>query len=85
MTARSVITLVFFSLGTVLGAWAGTVPYVTRAAGIDDIALGLGLTGYAIAYVVAMAVGPRLARWTTNRGVLLIILPLLGFSSSDFR
>jgi len=80
VTARSVITLVFFSLGAALGAWAGTVPYVTRAAGIDDIALGLGLTGYTIAYVIAMALGPRLARWSTNRGVLLIMLPLLGFS-----
>lgn len=77
---RSIITLVFFSLGTSIGVWAGTVPQVTRAAGIDDMALGLGLTAYTIAYVVAMALGPRLARWTTNRAVLMAILPLLGIS-----
>ncbi len=80
MTPRSVITLVFFCFGTAIGVWAGTVPQVTRAAGVDDMALGLGLTAYTIAYVFAMALGPRLARWTTNRAILMIMLPLSGLS-----
>ena len=53
------------------------MPQITRDAGIDDMALGLGLTAYTIAYVLAMAVGPRLARWTTNRAILMTMLPCL--------
>ncbi|MFO0991040.1 MAG: hypothetical protein U1E67_03810 [Hyphomicrobiales bacterium] len=78
MTPRSVITLVFFAFGAALGTWAGAVPQITRNAGVDDMALGLGLTAYTITYVLAMALGPRLARWTTNRAILLTMLPLLG-------
>jgi len=80
VSPRFVITLVFFSFGTAIGIWAGTVPQVTRAAGVSDIALGMGLTAYTISYVTAMALGPRLARWTTNRAVLMTMLPLLGVS-----
>ena len=80
VTPRSVITLVFFAFGTAIGVWAGTVPQVTRAAGIDDMALGLGLTAYTVVYVVAMALGSRLSRWTTNRAILMTALPLLGLS-----
>lgn len=77
MTPRSVITLVFLAFGAALGTWAGAVPQITRNARVDDMALGIGLTAYTIAYVGAMALGPRLARWTTNRAILMAMLPLL--------
>jgi MFS family permease len=69
---------VFFSFGAALGTWAGAVPQITRNANVDDMALGLGLTAYTGAYVLAMALGPRLARYTTNRAILMTMLPLLG-------
>ena len=78
---RAVITCVFCGFGVALGAWAGTIPQITRAAGIDDMTLGIGLTAYTIAYVLAMALGPRLSRWTTNRAILLIVLPFAALSS----
>ena len=75
-TPRATITIVFFAFGAAVGSWAGTVPQVTRAAGVDDMALGIGLTAYTIAYVLAMSLGARLARWTTNRAILKIVIPL---------
>jgi MFS family permease len=79
-TPRAAITIVFFAFGAAVGSWAGTVPQVTRDAGVDDITLGLGLTAYTIAYVIAMALGPRLSRWTTNRTILSVMLPLVALS-----
>jgi MFS family permease len=79
-TPRAAITIVFFAFGAAVGSWAGTVPQVTRAAGVDDITLGLALTAYTIAYVLAMAAGPRLAHWTTNRTILSVMLPLVALS-----
>jgi MFS family permease len=79
-TPRAAITIVFFAYGAAVGSWAGTVPQVTRVAGVDDVELGLGLTAYTIAYVLAMAIGPRLARWTTNRAILTVMLPLVALS-----
>ncbi len=78
VSPRAVITLVFIAFGGALGTWAGAVPHITRNAGVDDMELGLGLTAYTIAYVLAMALGPRLGRWTTNRAILLAMLPVLG-------
>jgi len=80
-TPRALITFVFCGFGGALGAWAGTIPQITRATGIDDMSLGLGLTAYTIVYVFAMALGPRLARWTTNRAILLIVLPFVAVLS----
>lgn len=73
---------VFLAFGGAVGLWSGAVPTITDAAGIDDASLGLGLTAYTLVYVLAMYFGGMLARFATNRGIILWGLPLAALAGS---
>ena len=80
---RAAVTAAFIAYGGSAGLWAGAIPAVTRNAQIDSLALGLGITFYGIAYVATMFWGGALARFATNRAVILASLPLI-FASETF-
>lgn len=77
---RAAVTAAFIAYGASAGLWAGAIPAVTRNAAIDS--LSLGLTFYGIAYVVTMSWGGALARFATNRAIILASLPLVAFSET---
>ncbi|MGE3875476.1 MAG: MFS transporter [Parvibaculaceae bacterium] len=79
---RAAVTVAFIAYGASAGLWAGAVPAITRNAAIDSPALGLGITFYGIAYVAAMSWGGALARFATNRGIILASLPLIALSET---
>ena len=54
--------LVFAAFGAAVGCWAGAIPQVMAAAGIDSYQLGLGLTASTLATVAAMALGGIIGR-----------------------
>ena len=72
---RAAIMVVFTAFGTAVGSLAGSMPAVTRAAGVDSLALGLAITLSSIATVSVMALGGTLGRHASNRQVLLLGLP----------
>ena len=72
---RAAITLVFASFGAAIGAWAGAIPQVTLASGIDNFQLGLGLTVLTLATVTLMSLGGAIGRRVSNRAVLLFAIP----------
>ena len=71
-TPRAAITLVFAGFGAAVGAWAGAIPQVTHASGINNYQLGLGLTASTLATVSTMALGGIIGRRFSNRAVLLL-------------
>ncbi|WP_119272941.1 MFS transporter [Taklimakanibacter deserti] len=79
---RAAVTAAFIAYGTSAGLWAGAIPAITRNAGIDNLALGLGITFYGIAYVIIMSWGGKLALIATNRAIILASLPLLALSQT---
>ena len=79
---RAAVTAAFIAYGTSAGLWAGAIPAVTRNAGIDNLALGLGITFYGIAYVITMSWGGSLTRLATNRALILASLPLVALSQT---
>ncbi len=54
------------------------MPSIMRNAGIDSETLGFGLTLSTAMTVGAMALGGQIARFATNRAMLLAVLPALG-------
>lgn len=81
---RAAVTAVFFTFGTAIGAMAGSMPAVMRSAGMSSEALGLGLTVSTITTVAAMSLGGRIARYASNRAVLLAVLPVFASSLIAF-
>ena len=81
-TPRAAMTLVFASFGAAIGAWAGAIPQVTSASGIDNYQLGLGLTILTLATVAVMSLGGAIGRRFSNRAVLLIAIPAFALSTS---
>ncbi len=81
-TPRAAITLVFVSFGAAIGAWAGAIPQVTSASGIDNFQLGLGLTVLTLATVAVMSLGGAIGRRFSNRAVLLFAIPAFALSTS---
>jgi Major Facilitator Superfamily len=79
---RAAVTAAFIAYGATAGLWAGAIPAVTRNASIDSLDLGLGITFYGIAYVAAMSWGGTLARFATNRAIILASLPLIALSEA---
>lgn len=80
VSTRSAITTVFVSFGIAIGALAGSMPSVMRNAGIDAETFGLGLTISTVLTVGAMSVGGQIARFASNRTVLLWVLPAFALS-----
>jgi MFS family permease len=78
---RTAILAVYAGFGACLGSWAGAIPVVSQAAGVSSDGLGLGLTAFTIAYVVAMSQGARLAHRLSNRSALLALLPAAGVAT----
>lgn len=74
-SARMTVTTVFVSFGVAIGALAGSMPSVMRQAGISPETFGLGLTISTFLTVGAMALGGQIARFISNRTVLLVVLP----------
>ncbi len=79
---RAAITLVFASFGAAIGVWAGAIPHVTEASGIDNFQLGLGLTVLTLATVTLMSLGGAIGRRVSNRAVLLFAIPAFALSTS---
>src|SRR5689334_4814092 len=79
---RAAVTAAFIAYGSSAGLWAGSIPAVTRNASIDSLDLGLGITFYGIAYVATMSWGGALARFATNRAIILASLPLIALSET---
>ena len=75
---RAAITVVFASFGAAIGALAGSMPAIMRNAGIDSETLGFGLALSTAMTVGAMALGGQIAKFASNRAVLLAVLPALG-------
>lgn len=78
---RAAIMLVFAGFGAVIGAWAGAIPKVTEAAGINNFQLGLGLTASTLATVATMALGGAIGRHISNRTVLLFAIPAFALAT----
>ncbi len=76
-TPRAAIMMVFAAFGAAVGCWAGAIPDVIAAAGIDSFDLGLGFTLNSLAGVSAMALGGMIGRRFSNRSVMLAVLPVL--------
>lgn len=75
---RAAIMAVFAAFGGAVGALAGSIPSVTREAGIDSLALGGAITLSSLGNVAIMSCGGLLARHFSNRAVLLWGLPAFG-------
>ena len=73
---RAAILVVFASFGAAVGALAGSMPAIMRNAAIDSETMGLGLMISTLMTVSALVIGGQLARYTTNRRALLLILPV---------
>ncbi len=74
---RSTMMLVFAGFGAAVGAWAGSIPQIMAAAGIDSYNLGIGITASSLATVIAMSAGGKLGKMFSNRAMLLVAIPLL--------
>jgi hypothetical protein len=74
---RAAIMLVFAAFGASVGAWAGAIPLVTKAAEITNFNLGLGLTVSTLCSIIVMALGGRIGRSFSNRTMLLGLLSVL--------
>ena len=81
-TPRAAVTAAFIAYGLSAGLWAGAIPAITRNAGVDSLALGLGITFYAIAYVMTMSWAGTLARFANNRSIILASLPFVAVSET---
>ena len=79
-TPRAAIMMVFAAFGAAVGCWAGAIPQVIAAAGINSFDLGLGFTLNSLAGVSAMALGGMIGRRFSNRGVMLAVLPVLALN-----
>ncbi|MDP1702896.1 MAG: hypothetical protein Q8L53_18300 [Aestuariivirga sp.] len=79
-TPRAAIMMVFAGFGAAVGCWAGAIPQVMAAAGIDSFTLGLGFTLSSLAGVSAMALGGIIGRRFSNRSVMLGVLSLLALN-----
>ncbi|WP_373503639.1 MFS transporter [Aestuariivirga sp.] len=75
---RAAILAVFTSFGAAVGALAGSMPSIMRNAGIDAETMGLGLTMSTLMTVSAMSLGGQVARFASNRAVLLAVFPAFG-------
>jgi MFS family permease len=81
LSPRAAILMTFFAFGASIGAWAGSIPSVTRAAGVGDYGLGLGLTLLTVTSIAGMAVSGRVGRRWSNRSVLLVVLPAMALAA----
>ena len=77
---RATLSAVFAAFGAAIGALAGSMPSVMRNAGLDAETFGLGLTLSTLMTVTAMSMGGRIARFASNRQVLLAVLPVFAVS-----
>lgn len=70
--------VVFASFGGAVGALAGSMPTIMRNAGVDSETVGLGLTISTVMTVTAMSLGGQIARYASNRAMLLGVIPAFG-------
>lgn len=77
---RFAMTATYTAFGTGVGALAGSMPVVTRAAGIGDFYLGLAITASTLCTVATLSAGGAISRFASNRAMLLWSLPLFALS-----
>lgn len=77
---RATVTTVFLTFGAAIGALAGSMPQVMRNAGLDAETFGLGLTISTLMTVTAMSAGGAIARFASNRTVLLGVFPVFALA-----
>ncbi len=75
---RLAMTSVFVANGIAFGAWAGNLPRLREAAGLDDRALGFVLLSAAAGAVLAMVLAGRLAAWMGTRRLCWMTALALG-------
>ena len=75
-TPRAAIMAVFAAFGAAVGSLAGSIPAITRAVGVDSLALGGAITLSSLATVVVMSFGGVIARYVSGRTMLLYGLPV---------
>ncbi len=80
-TPRTAILAVYAAFGASLGAWAGSIPTITHASDISSNGLGIGLTAFTAANVIAMSQVSRLATRLSNRTALLCVLPAVAVAT----
>jgi MFS family permease len=66
---------IFAAFGGAVGALAGSMPSIMRNASVDSETVGLGLTISTVMTVTAMSLGGQIARFASNRAVLLAVIP----------
>ena len=80
-TPRAAMTAVFVAFGAAVGAQAGSMPVIVRAAGVDSFALGLAIAVSTVGSIMVMSCGGMIARHFSSRAVLLASLPSFGLLS----
>ncbi len=80
-TPRAAIMAVFAAFGAAVGSWAGSIPQVLTAAGVNSLEFGIGLMLSSLAGVAAMALGGIIGRRFSNRAVMLAVIPLLAINT----
>lgn len=73
---RAAVMVLFTSFGAAVGALSGSMPSIMRNADISSETVGLGLTISTFMTVSAMVLGGHLARYASNRAMLLGVLPI---------
>ncbi len=75
-TPRFSVAITFLCFGLGLGLWSGSVPEVSRNAGLSPEALGASFVGFGIAGIAGFAVAGRLLVKISLKRRLLILLAL---------
>ena len=75
VSPRATMMAVFAAFGGAVGALAGSMPAIMRNAGVDSETVGLGLTISTVMTVTAMSLGGHIARFASNRAMLLGVIP----------
>lgn len=76
LTPRAAVAITFLCFGLGLGLWSGSVPEVSRNAGLSPEALGAAFVGFGIAGIVGMALAGRVLVKISLKRRLLILLAL---------
>lgn len=79
-TPRFAMTATFTAFGVAVGAIAGSIPTVSRVAGVGDLELGIAITASTFCTVAMLSAGSTISRFASNRAMLLWALPVFALS-----
>lgn len=78
LTPRAAVAITFLCFGLGAGLWGGSVAEVSRIAQVSPSQLGAAFVGFAIAGILGMAVGGKIAGSVSLKHRLLVLLGLTG-------